>query len=934
MKGMRKQMFFLLLIKCLVSFAQVIENPVFDRSDIPSMHINKVVITPDTTFVYCTYTAEANSWANISGDTYLMSYPSKEKHKLLSSSGLPIAPEERDFPLNEKCEVLFCFSSISGSDYFDFIENPKEKAFNIYGVSLSESNDAVFADYSIEQAKALKTKADFYATIKNYEKAIEYEIQAMPIIRFWYGRLNEFYENSTFMLGIYNSKIKKYKKAEAYFKESLKISSLLHGEEDELYTTKLTTLASNYKNLGDYFTAINLYEKSIANQLKSTKVKDLQYARTQFLLALTYQEIGDVDNALRCSKDVFSIFESIKEEYDEEYLYASLVLASLYAYTDLQKSKEMALGLLPIIKQNYGVENDMYLSTLITISNCSMILNDAQEALSYANEAKNISEQIFGQNGIQYGAALSLLSQIYAIDKNYKKAISFEIESIDAMRSELSDFSYALRLGSLANYYAKNKDCKNALRYVRNSTDILRQIVNRDFENTEVDQKYAMWTKFYRSVESHYPQYVANCASPYEVGNLYNDILFFKGITARNYNKNACTWKEVQKSLKEGEIAIEFVESLEKDSINTYYAMTIKKGYENPKLFRLIDLKQFGDIFQGPLSFAEQKILLGNHIWGILKNELWGVDNIYFSPVGLFHQIAIENLPYDEKEYYSDKYNMFRLSSTRELVVIKGCPEYKSAYLYGGLDYNNQVISSNNTPNMRSGFDYLYNTNDEVFSIADILKERGINSTLYSGEEGTEESFKSLSGKDFNILHMATHGMSVKKEDVEKLKTNNNFQFLANKSLISLEHASDVLSWSFLVLSGGNKLINRIPMLRNDDDGIITAIEVANMDFHNIDLVVLSACESGLGPNATDNTVMGLQRGFKDAGVNTILMSISRVDDKATKILMVEFYRNLMSGKTKHQSLKDAQNHLRQIDNGIYDKPECWASFIMLDGLK
>ena len=79
--------------------------------------------------------------------------------------------------------------------------------------------------------------------------------------------------------------------------------------------------------------------------------------------------------------------------------------------------------------------------------------------------------------------------------------------------------------------------------------------------------------------------------------------------------------------------------------------------------------------------------------------------------------------------------------------------------------------------------------------------------------------------------------------------------------------------------------------------------------------------------------VYGLQRGFKKAGANTILMSLDRVDDEATQILMVEFYRNLLEGKSKRQSLKDSQNHLRQIEKGKYDDPKYWASFIMLDGL-
>ena len=104
------------------------------------------------------------------------------------------------------------------------------------------------------------------------------------------------------------------------------------------------------------------------------------------------------------------------------------------------------------------------------------------------------------------------------------------------------------------------------------------------------------------------------------------------------------------------------------------------------------------------------------------------------------------------------------------------------------------------------------------------------------------------------------------------------------------------------------------------------------MDFRGLDLVVLSACQTAMG-DIDNEGVYGLQRGFKKAGANTILMSLDKVDDEATKILMVEFYKNLMSGKSKHQSLKDAQKYLRQVDNGKYDKPEYWASFIMLDGL-
>ena len=133
-------------------------------------------------------------------------------------------------------------------------------------------------------------------------------------------------------------------------------------------------------------------------------------------------------------------------------------------------------------------------------------------------------------------------------------------------------------------------------------------------------------------------------------------------------------------------------------------------------------------------------------------------------------------------------------------------------------------------------------------------------------------------------------------------------------------------------MSGGNKLIYRKTIAPQIDDDILTAFEISQLDLRKVDMVVLSACETGLG-DINSNGIYGLQRGFKKAGVNTILMSLDKVDDESTKLLMVEFYKNLMDGKSKRQSLKDAQKYLRQVDNGKYDKPEYSAPFIILDGL-
>ena len=175
--------------------------------------------------------------------------------------------------------------------------------------------------------------------------------------------------------------------------------------------------------------------------------------------------------------------------------------------------------------------------------------------------------------------------------------------------------------------------------------------------------------------------------------------------------------------------------------------------------------------------------------------------------------------------------------------------------------------------------------------------------------------------------------MYINPEGVAAKRNEYNFDFLETLASLDDPVKEDVvLTHSFLVMSGGNKLIARESVPDKNNDGILTSKEISQLDFLGLDLVVLSACESALG-DIDNGGVYGLQRGFKKAGAHTILMSLDKVDDEATKILMVEFYRNLMDGKTKLQSLRNAQKYLRTVENGKYDDPKYWASFIMLDGL-
>ena len=138
-----------------------------------------------------------------------------------------------------------------------------------------------------------------------------------------------------------------------------------------------------------------------------------------------------------------------------------------------------------------------------------------------------------------------------------------------------------------------------------------------------------------------------------------------------------------------------------------------------------------------------------------------------------------------------------------------------------------------------------------------------------------------------------------------------------------------------LLLAGATLKLQTNTQIQGVEDGILSAKEISTLDLSNVDLAVLSACKTGLG-DITSDGVAGLQRGFKCAGVNSILMTLWEVDDAATHLFMSQFYKNLMNGKNKHESLQNAQKFLKEYKQDgeyIYDDYHYWAAFVLLDGI-
>ena len=174
----------------------------------------------------------------------------------------------------------------------------------------------------------------------------------------------------------------------------------------------------------------------------------------------------------------------------------------------------------------------------------------------------------------------------------------------------------------------------------------------------------------------------------------------------------------------------------------------------------------------------------------------------------------------------------------------------------------------------------------------------------YEQAKATELNFYKLENDCPAILHVSSHGK------------------YTGSSKTALDEAMDN---SILALSGANRLGQAI-----ENDGIVTANDIAQMNLRQCDMAVLSACQTGLGAEGADG-IFGLQRGFKNAGVHTLLMSLDFANDESTTKLMVAFYEGIANGLSKRAALLKAQKETREAG---YSEGKYWAPFILLDALE
>lgn len=701
------------------------------------------------------------------------------------------------------------------------------------------------------------------------------------------------------------------------------------------YALCLSGLALTYQKTGDYCisnilnnVSVNIF-KNVAAAIGANLNKDSRYLTLWNNISLNFQYMGDIDKANEIRDEILKIGDNSGGGN-----YLAFVNS---AYSEIQKGNyEKAIQL--IDRANESDDDYMYKDYAFQNHILSLYLSEDKQSVDVLKHyidysKKNLSSVLLTYSESERENYWSQHSLILGMVTN---AISWRYQTPELLKESynitLFTKSLLLRFSKIISDYAKNSSSNEIKEKYRLLLNLKKGLTTKGIHTDSV-------TAFQERINAIERSLITSISN-------YREIFDDSRITCDN----------IRKKLKPGEVAIEFVLFPEIHSVGEgiiYYGALIERPeYDYPKFVKLCKFNSFEDALNKS-HFSDNELI--DSLYSLHNEQLYGLifrpiekylkdsEAIYFSPVSGLHKVNVQAITVNGQRLM-DKYNLIEVSTTAQIIepnLREAHEQMGDAFLIGGVDYSEEIedmafeaqnyVRYSIKPYVatrsftRGTWDPIPETLNEAQQIYSILCGKNVNTLFFSGKSANEEAFKSLDGNSPSIIHLATHGFFYDEKDDTFTRYFDNTYSYAAKRL--------PMQFSGLLLAGANNAWTGNLPPTNIEDGVLTAEEISQIDLSGTEIAVLSACDTGLGKIDDIDGIYGLQRGFKMAGVKTIVMSLWKVHDEATKILMVEFYKNLMSGKSKHQSLKDAQKYLREVDNGKYDDPKYWAAFIMLDGL-
>lgn len=730
-----------------------------------------------------------------------------------------------------------------------------------------------------------------------------------------------------------------------------------------------------YTNLRNLYATAEKYQEALVNAYNSKAVFQSLNTETDKHYYMPYMAISDIYRAMgdsvKCFQNLDTLFlsrdrldepkeleqlyitrarcQGTFKRYDlalQDYQTADALLGAKYPESDGDRVRLLPLlggcyhklemydeseGLYrryaDYMKEMYGENSNDYIDALTYLANAEGFANHIDEGCShYAVAVAKLKDQV--QKRLPYYTQAERESYWGSISNAMTNMTPFALKSNKAQTAFTQSCYDALVLSKAF-----------LLESERNTYDIIKT-----YGSAEDLRDYSMIASMQTIIKKWETNYAQNADSILWLTSKANVIEKRLINKCRNYGNMAefmnVGYEEIKSALDDESVLIDFTDFVSESRGRVYAAYFVNKQQNYPLLQELFEesvidsMKVTNPDMYYDYPYTEKIYEL---LWKPFAENANEGATVYYVPSQLLFQLAIESIPMPDGTLLGEHYNFVRLSSAREVVRIKQRIDLannsgsENAILYGGLQYDLEprimmeeaakyeigslLATRGDIARGDSIFRELPETKKEVEAIEQTLSVKELKIKPYYGMNGTEESFLSMSGKAPQILHIATHGFYYTPEEAE------NYNYLRGYA--------DAMLLSGIVMAGGNAGWLGKGLPQGVLGGILTANNIARLDLTGLELVVLSACQTGRG-KATSEGLFGLQRAFKKAGAKTMVMTLWNVSDVVTKEFMTKFYENL-ADKNNNWDKRKALNEAKSFIRSKYEDPYYWAGFVMLD---
>jgi CHAT domain-containing protein/Tfp pilus assembly protein PilF len=704
------------------------------------------------------------------------------------------------------------------------------------------------------------------------------------------------------------------------------------GEENHHTGVTANNLGSLYKHMHKFKDAEEFYLEALTTFEKSDGKESPTVADVLDNLARLYDENGFAEAGWPLAERALEIFH---KTYGQEHPEVATALSNLglryVAGGDTARAEPLFKSALAMREKFFGPSHPEFATVLQNLALTYAELGRMDEALAASSRVQEISERYL---------TLMLTTGSEEQRQLYARTLRGETDSVVSLHVQMSPGGRRARDSALAVVLRRKGRVLDAMTEQYGALRRSDDPRDRDLRRQLADVRARLSSLIHRAADTDPAQYRKSVASlEAEIGRLEADA-GGRGATV-DTRTNPVTPARVQESIPADAALVEFVSYVptfplrhtppSQSPEGAHYVAYILKHEGEPQWVDLgraapIDagITRLRGALRNPERVDVSKLArsLDESLMRPVRRLLGDRRRVFISPDGLLNLLPFCALLDERGRYLVEDYTFTYLSSGRDLLRLRapapsrGSPFVIADPAFDALPPDGEVKprADGDAQPVRGGehFSRLTDAAEEARAIGSMLT----GAKVLTGDSATESALKQVSGP--SILHIATHGFF---RPYESQTPSGVAAAEGGASYSTASRYDSPLLRSGLALAGANRLRGG-----GDEDGILTGLEASGLDLWGTKLVVLSACETGLGEVLEGEGVYGLRRALALAGAESQVMTLWRVNGDATRDLMVRYYSRLKAGEGRGEALRQVQLELLGTEGQCH--PYFWAGFI------